>query len=46
MNPSALNPILNVSDFQQSVEWFRKLGWEQGWWWGDPPTFGAVRAGH
>lgn len=45
MNPRGLNPILNVSDFQQSVEWFRKLGWEQGWHWGDPPRFGAVWAG-
>jgi len=45
MNPRALNPILNVSDFAQSVDWFKKLGWEQGWHWGDPPTFGAVWAG-
>ena len=45
MNPRALNPILNVSDFAQSVDWFKRLGWEQGWHWGDPPTFGAVWAG-
>ncbi len=45
MKPRALNPILNVSDFQQSVEWFKKLGWEESWRWGDPPRFGAVCAG-
>ncbi len=46
MKPRALNPILNVSNFEQSIEWFKKLGWEQGWRWGDPPRFGAVWAGH
>ena len=45
MEPRALNPILNVSNYQQSVEWFKKLGWEQSWSWGDPPHFGAVCAG-
>jgi|SRR5580765_7003349 len=40
-----LTPILNVSDFEQSVEWFEKLGWEKSWDWGDPPTFGGVCSG-
>lgn len=41
----ALTPILNVSDFQQSVEWFTRLGWTKAWDWGTPPCFGAVRSG-
>lgn len=45
MNAEALTPILNVSDLQQSIAWFEKLGWSQGWAWGEPPTFGCVRAG-
>ena len=45
MKPHAVNPILNVSSFAQSVDWFRKLGWEVAWQWGDPPRFGAVCAG-
>lgn len=45
MKPRALNPILNVSNFQQSVEWFKKLGWDTAWQWGEPPFFGAVCAG-
>ena len=40
-----LTPILNVSDLAQSLEWFRKLGWQQAWVWGDPPRFGSVRSG-
>lgn len=40
-----LTPILNVSDLQQSFAWFWKLGWNKGWDWGDPPTFGCVRSG-
>jgi catechol 2,3-dioxygenase-like lactoylglutathione lyase family enzyme len=40
-----LTPILNVSDLQASFEWFGKLGWEKGWDWGSPPTFGAVCSG-
>ena len=40
-----LTPILNVSDMQQSFAWFEKLGWEKGWDWGDPPTFGGVCSG-
>ena len=37
-----LTPILNVSDIQESFEWFEKLGWKKGWDWGSPPTFGGV----
>lgn len=45
MRAKALTPILNVSDIEQSFEWFEKLGWEKGWDWGDPPTFGGVCSG-
>ena len=45
MEAKGLTPILNVSDFQQSVAWFEKLGWHKGWDWGDPPTFGGVCSG-
>ena len=40
-----LTPILNVSDIQQSFAWFERLGWQKGWEWGDPLTFGGVRSG-
>ena len=36
-----LTPILNVSSFKESVEWFEKLGWQFGWGWGEPPAFGG-----
>jgi len=29
MLAKGLTPILNVSDIQQSFEWFEKLGWEK-----------------
>ena len=45
MLAKGVTPILNVSDIQQSFTWFEKLGWEKGWDWGTPPTFGAVRSG-
>lgn len=45
MKAKGLNPILNVSDMQQSFAWFERLGWEKSWDWGDPPTFGAVCSG-
>lgn len=45
MNATRLTPILNVSDIRQSFDWFQKLGWEKGWDWGDPPTFGGVCSG-
>jgi hypothetical protein len=41
-----VTPILNVSDFQQSVEWFEKWGWKKLWDWGEPTGFGAVASGH
>jgi catechol 2,3-dioxygenase-like lactoylglutathione lyase family enzyme len=40
-----LTPILNVSNMQESFDWFEKLGWQKGWDWGTPPTFGAVCSG-
>ncbi len=40
-----INPILNVSDIQESFAWFQKLGWKKLWDWGDPPTFGSVGSG-
>jgi len=40
-----LNPILNVSDMQQSFAWFEKLGWKKEWDWDSPPTFGSVCSG-
>lgn len=45
MLAKGLTPILNVSDIQQSFDWFEKLGWKKGWDWGDPPTFGGVCSG-
>ena len=42
----AVNPILNVSSFQESVEWFEKIGFRKIWDWGDPPGFGAVKSGN
>ena len=45
MRTRGLTPILNVSDIQQSFDWFEKLGWKKIWDWGTPPSFGAVGAG-
>jgi hypothetical protein len=45
MKAHVLNPILNVSDFAESLKWFEKLGWEKSWDWGTPPTFGSVCSG-
>src|SRR5215475_12789056 len=45
MHAKRLTPILNVSDIQQSFAWFEKLGWQKGWDWGTPPTFGGVCSG-
>src|SRR5690349_10421890 len=42
MKLEGLTPILNVSNIVETFEWFEKLGWQKGWDWGDPPTFGAV----
>jgi hypothetical protein len=30
MPVEALTPILNVSDLEQSFEWFARLGWKKG----------------
>jgi catechol 2,3-dioxygenase-like lactoylglutathione lyase family enzyme len=46
MNAIRLTPILNVTNIQQSFNWFEKLGWTKGWDWGSPPTFGGVCCGH
>jgi len=45
MNPRGLTPILNVSNLAESFAWFERLGWQKGWHWGDPATFGGVCAG-
>lgn len=45
MHAKRVAPILNVSDIQRSFAWFAKLGWEKGWDWGSPPTFGGVCSG-
>src|SRR4051812_24282502 len=40
-----LTPILNVSNIDDSFAWFKKLGWEKSWDWGEPPSFGGVCSG-
>ena len=45
MDAKGITPILNVSDFKASVEWFERLGWEFSWGWGDPHGFGGVCSG-
>jgi len=45
MKVTGLTPILNVSNIEQSFQWFAKLGWSKGWDWGTPPSFGGVCAG-
>src|SRR5256886_6219523 len=45
MKVERLTPILNVSNIVESFSWFEKLGWQKGWDWGDPPTFGGVCSG-
>ena len=40
-----VNPILNVSNIQETFAWFEKLGWTKSWDWGDPPSFGGVCSG-
>ena len=45
MRVEHVTPILNVSNIQESFGWFEKLGWKKDWHWGEPPTFGGVRAG-
>jgi predicted lactoylglutathione lyase len=46
MKVESLTPILNVSNIVESFAWFEKLGWQKGWDWGDPPTFGGVCNGN
>lgn len=45
MKAKALTPILNVSSMAESFAWFEKLGWDKGWEWGTPPSFGGVCSG-
>ncbi len=45
MAVEGLTPILNVSSLEESFAWFAKLGWAKAWDWGNPTTFGGVRAG-
>jgi hypothetical protein len=44
-----LTPILNVSDMEQSFDWFTRFGWKKLWDWRPTPdgpvTFGAVGSG-
>ena len=40
-----VTPILNVSNILESFAWFEKLGWEKGFDWGEPVSFGAVCSG-
>jgi catechol 2,3-dioxygenase-like lactoylglutathione lyase family enzyme len=37
MRVLALNPILNVSDIAETIDWFAKLGWTVGFEWHDDP---------
>jgi len=46
MNAYRITPILNVSNIEETFAWFEKLGWQKGWDWGTPPTFGGVCSGH
>jgi len=46
MEAKGLTPILNVSNLQESIEWFGKLGWTKAWDWGDPPHFASVCNGN
>lgn len=45
MQAKRVTPILNVSNIQESFAWFEKLGWQKGWDWREPPTFGGVCSG-
>jgi catechol 2,3-dioxygenase-like lactoylglutathione lyase family enzyme len=46
MRAEEIVPILNVSNYRASVEWFEKVGFRPGFEWpqtpGDAPGFGAV----
>jgi catechol 2,3-dioxygenase-like lactoylglutathione lyase family enzyme len=49
MPVQAVTPILNVSNIAESIAWFEKLGWRQGFVWCDVgqsvPSFGSVCSG-
>lgn len=45
MIAKALTSILNVSNFSESVAWFKTLGLTKGFQWGEPPTFGTACSG-
>lgn len=45
MHAMAITPILNVSNMQQSFDWFERLGWTKSWEWGEPISFGCVGSG-
>jgi catechol 2,3-dioxygenase-like lactoylglutathione lyase family enzyme len=45
MKVQRITPILNVSNIQESFLWFEKIGWQKGWDWGEPPSFGGVCSG-
>lgn len=45
MEAKSLAPILNVSNIEESFNWFQKLGWSKNWEWGEPVTFGCVGSG-
>ncbi|HEU0122375.1 MAG TPA: bleomycin resistance family protein [Bryobacteraceae bacterium] len=45
MQAAHVTPILNVSNLQESFDWFTRLGWSKGWDWGQPPVFGGVCSG-
>jgi len=46
MKAHALTPILNVSDIEESFAWFARFGWNKGFVWGEPPSFGSVCSGN
>ncbi|MBX2869998.1 MAG: bleomycin resistance family protein [Acidiferrobacterales bacterium] len=45
MQAKFLTPILNVSNLADSFLWFKRLGWETLWDWGEPPSFACVTSG-
>ena|ERR1051326_1476233 len=45
-NFTCVIPILNVKDFALSIDYYiNKLGFQEKWDWGEPPTFGCVARG-
>lgn len=45
MRVKSVTPILNVSDMDESFEWFEKLGWVKDWESGEPVSFGGISSG-